>query len=183
MAKDDKATVNTVVPDGGVTTAEDAQKQAEQAVKLGDENVNKTGENIDGRKPDESEKPRPAVNRPTVPDVADETDESVSGPKLQDKSGMKYYVNRYFPSGSVLVRDPDEEDKTVFETLRFTSYYDMWKGDQVRVGYLATDNKNAFKILEEDENVEEISFSEYKLAMQGDNKRNKPLVRAPIAAS
>lgn len=163
-----------------VAKANDSQAQA--VLQAEGKDVNEQGERVDGRKPGESEKPRPAVNRPTVPEEAPVVEDDNEGGRgeLKDKSGVKYYVNRSYSAGSVTVRNDDGE---AVETVRFVPYFDTWKGDQVRVGYLATDNKNAQETLANDESVEEISFSEYKLALRGDGKRNQPLGRAPIPAS
>lgn len=175
-SKDDQP-VNDVVPEGAVTTSDEAKAQAEKAVELGENNVNAEGEHVDGRKPDESEKPRPVVNRPTVPDSVDESDVVNGVPKLKDEKGFKYFVNRNNAGASIMV---GEKAVNEIDVVRFTPYYDTWKGDQVRVGYLKTDNKRAIELCQEDPNCEEISFSDYRLALEGDGKRNQPLGRAPL---
>lgn len=81
-----------------------------------------------------------------------------------------------------MVKQPDGTEKQeVDEQATFTQYYDMWKGDVIRVGYLATDSKKIAELARADENVIEIKESEYKQAIEGD-KDNKPLERAPVPA-
>lgn len=165
-----------------VAKANDPQAQA--VLQAEGKDVNEQGERVDGRRPEESEKPRPAVNRPTLPEEAPQesvaSDDGGQG-ELKDKSGMKYYRNDFYSAASVLVRDEDGDG--VADEVRFVPYYDTYKGDQVRVGFLATDNKQAQETLKADPYAEEISFQDYKLALRGDGKRNQPLGRAPIPAS
>lgn len=81
-----------------------------------------------------------------------------------------------------MVKQADGTEKQeVDEQATFTQYYDTWKGDVIRVGYLATDSEKIAKAARADENVEEIKEKEYKQAVEGDAD-NRPLERAPVPA-
>lgn len=72
------------------------------------------------------------------------------------KSGSKFYVCRAHSQLSVQVGDEVVE--------RFVPYRERWQGEEVRVGYLATDNKDVQKRLAEDGNVEELSKADFEKA-------------------
>ena len=75
----------------------------------------------------------------------------------------KFYASREFAKLSVVVADADREKGEVApQTVDFVPYEEKWEGDKVYVGYLATDNEVAQKILANDQNVEEIDADEYK---------------------
>ena len=81
-----------------------------------------------------------------------------------------------------MVKQPDNSEKQeVAEEESFTQYYDTFKGDVVRVGYLRTESPAIAKLARSDENVEEIDEKEYNQAVDGD-KNNKALQRAPVPA-
>jgi len=58
----------------------------------------------------------------------------------------------------------------------FTQYYDTYKGDVIRVGYLASRSEQVAKLCKEDLNVESISEKEY-------NEAIKELRLAPVPAA
>lgn len=80
-------------------------------------------------------------------------------------SALKIYVKQ--PKDQL---DPSGEGA---EVVRFKPYYDTWKGDTIRVGYLAVEGADAIKIVSADPNVEEISQKEFETA-------TKELRPAPI---
>ena len=100
----------------------------------------------------------------------------------EKKSESYYFRNTRYSGLKVLIRGGEDllGAEGVKHTARFVPYYDTFKGDVVRVGYLATDRKDVAERCREDSGCEEISEKEYKLALEGDSK-NKPLRRAPIA--
>lgn len=54
------------------------------------------------------------------------------------------------------------------ETVRFKQYQEMWQGDEIRVGYLATDDIRAQRIAKADINVEEIEEEAFNQATDPD---------------
>lgn len=75
-----------------------------------------------------------------------------------------------------------KDDQEVAEQESFTQYYDTYKGDVVRVGYLRTESPKIAETLRNDANVEEIDEKEYSQAVEGD-KNHKPLAKAPVPAA
>lgn len=49
--------------------------------------------------------------------------------------------------------------------VRFSAYFDTHKGDRVKVGYLATDDKEVVEILSKDPSVEKIEKAEHDKAV------------------
>lgn len=77
---------------------------------------------------------------------------------------MNYYRTRI--SGlAVQVSPSDPENPIAPEVVRFQPVKERYQGDQVTVGYLATDDKRAIEILKTDGNVEVISKDDYNKAM------------------
>lgn len=76
-----------------------------------------------------------------------------------------------------LVKNPQtgKDEQEVDEQVTFTQYYDTWKGDVVRVGYLETTSEKIAKVCESDDNVVTIDEKEYKKAVD-------ELQRAPVPA-
>ena len=102
--------------------------------------------------------------------------------KKEEKKAVKYFRSTVAGLSVVVGYVGDENnDPTSVRLVRFTPYYDTWKGDRIKVGYLETDNKVAIEKLKAVYEVEEIDEAEYKKAVEGDAK-NKPLEKAPIAA-
>lgn len=76
-----------------------------------------------------------------------------------------------------MVKQPDNTEKQeVDHQETFTQYYDTWKGDVIRVGYLETTSDQIAKICEADGNVVTIDEKEYKDAVE-------KLDRAPVPAT
>lgn len=67
------------------------------------------------------------------------------------------------------------EQQVVDHQETFTQYYDVFKGDVKRVGYLATTDKRIADICESDDNVVTIDEKEY-------NKAIDELEKAPVPA-
>lgn len=59
------------------------------------------------------------------------------------------------------------------ERARFVPFFDTYKGDKVRVGYLETDDKDVIERLENDNTVESVSADEFK-------KETSKLELAPV---
>lgn len=76
-----------------------------------------------------------------------------------------------------MVKNPKtgEDEQQLDEQATFTQYYDTWKGDVIRVGYLKTESEKIAKIAESDDNVETITEKEYNDAVE-------KLRRAPVPA-
>lgn len=122
-------------------------------------------------------KAKTTPEEPTTAPVVDEEPKKAA-PK---KAETFYFRNTRYSGLSILIRGGEDELGAlgVEYTARFTPYYDTFKGDVVRVGYLATDRKDVADRCLADSSCEEISEKEYKIAVEGDEK-NKPLRRAPI---
>lgn len=76
-----------------------------------------------------------------------------------------------------LVKNPQtgKDEQEVDEQASFTQYYDTWKGDVIRVGYLETTSEKIAKVCESDDNVITIDEKEYNEAVQ-------KLEKAPVPA-
>jgi hypothetical protein len=72
---------------------------------------------------------------------------------------MRYYRTN-IAGLKVVVGSPEGNDVAP-QTVDFVQYSEMWQGDPVRVGYLATDNPVAQKHLKADNNVDEINEEAY----------------------
>lgn len=95
---------------------------------------------------------------------------------------VAYFRNPTYSGLTILVRggEPDAlGGEGVKEKARFTPYYDTFKGDVVRVGYLKTESADVIKRCREDSTCIEISEKEYVLATEGD-KDTPALEKAPI---
>jgi hypothetical protein len=79
------------------------------------------------------------------------------------KNVTKYYTSKVY--GLTLLKDGDPN-----KTLRFQPFFETYQGDNVRVGYVSTDDKDFIKLLDEDLSVEELTKSEYDKAT-GDKAR------------
>lgn len=77
-------------------------------------------------------------------------------------SKMKYYRSN-IAGLKVVVGDPEGND-IAHQTVQFTQYSEKWQGDNIRVGYLATDNAVAQKILKDDPNAVSITEEAYNQA-------------------
>lgn len=109
-------------------------------------------------------------------------DELKEDGKLPTKKATKFYFrNKHYSALTVLIRGGKDDlgHLGVEHKARFVPFYDTWKGDVVRVGYLETDRKDVADRCREDVTCEEIDEKEYNQAVVGDEK-NKPLRRAPI---
>lgn len=99
------------------------------------------------------------------------------------KAKTFFFKNTVYPGLEMQVQGKKknkdgEEVEFVAESARFTQYYDIFKGDVVRVGYLATESEAVAKRCADDVTCEEITEKEYKEATEGD----KALKRAPVPA-
>lgn len=90
------------------------------------------------------------------------------------KKAVAYYKNKQYSALYILVRD--KTGKKTVEQARFTPYFDTWKGDVVRVGYLATDSKAVASRCELDDTCESIDKKEYEEAVS-------TLQQAPVRAA
>lgn len=88
------------------------------------------------------------------------TKAKVSAPKV--KKEVKYFTSRLH--GLKVVINDQVADPTLVEYVRFTAVKEKFQGDNIKVGYLKTDNKIAISKLENDPNVSEISADEFKKA-------------------
>lgn len=81
------------------------------------------------------------------------------------KSAVKFFRSR-LNGLTVVLGNHKTLDPSELEIVRFVTRVELFQGDKVKVGYLATEDKRAHKILEADYNVEEISEKEYNTAME-----------------
>lgn len=79
------------------------------------------------------------------------------------KKAVKFYKTTVY--GLTVFKDGDKD-----KTLRFQPFFEMYQGDQVRVGYVSTDDKDFQKVLDEDLSVEEITDKEFEKATGKDAK-------------
>lgn len=104
-------------------------------------------------------------------------DAEVTAPAKKGKTF--YFRNTYFAGLCIQVQGHKENKATgekeqfVAEEATFTQYYDTWKGDVIRVGYLATTSEKIAARCEEDLTCESISEKEYNEAVE-------TLKRAPV---
>lgn len=74
----------------------------------------------------------------------------------------KYYKSR-IAGLSVVVGDP-LPDEVAPQLVQFQQYRERYQGDEIKVGYLETDNEVAQKALSKDFNVEEIKKEDFEKA-------------------
>lgn len=79
----------------------------------------------------------------------------------------KYYRTR-IAGLSVHTSEPKDGDVAPGRT-RFKPFLEKFQGDEVKVGYLATDDETAQKKLDQDINVEKIEKSDYEKATDTNN--------------
>lgn len=115
-----------------------------------------------------------------IADAAREDGEVVAKPQAK-KSKKYYFKNRQYSALSILIRGGEDFNGQlgVEHKARFEPFYDVWKGDVIRVGFLVTDREDVALRCREDSSCEEIDEKEYTQAVEGDSK-NKPLRKAPI---
>lgn len=104
--------------------------------------------------------------------MSEEVNEVVS----ENKKSKRYFKNEKTAGLSLIWQHPKDVALATpddYKYIRFTPYYDTFKGDRVMVGYLETDNKKAVDILLKDNNCIEIDAKEYK-------KATEELAKAPI---
>ena len=100
----------------------------------------------------------------------------------EDKTkNIGFFVSRKHAGLTVqvqkLVKNADGTTRQeVDEQATFTQYYDTYKGDVIRVGYLATTSAKIAAACAADENVEQIDEKEY-------NKAIEELRLAPVPAA
>ena len=99
--------------------------------------------------------------------------------KKPAKKEVKYFVNRLHSGGGFIVDPGDGQDPATQVKVRFTPFFDMWKGDTIKVGYLESDDPRVHKALENAQGVEEIKQSEYEKAVGKDGEKGE-LNRAPL---
>lgn len=97
------------------------------------------------------------------------------------KTEVAYFRNPVHSALNIIVQD-EKDPEVIAQSVRFTPYYDTWKGDTIRVGYLETGSKAVIERARNDSTCEEITEKEYKLAVEG-NEKNKPLRKAPTAVA
>lgn len=103
-------------------------------------------------------------------EVETKTDAPKEEPKKEVKKEEPKDSTKFFRSRlnglTVVLGGHKSTDPTDLETVVFATKVEMFQGDAVKFGYLATDDKRAHKILEGDYNVEEITEKEYNTAME-----------------
>lgn len=102
--------------------------------------------------------------------------EEVKKEVVEKKATKRFYKNEKIAGLSVIWQHPKDGATATpedYKYVRFTPYYDTYKGDRVMVGYLETDNKKVADILATDSSCIEIDAKEYE-------KATKELVKAPL---
>lgn len=111
-----------------------------------------------GKAQTDNNTPAEKTRRETVSPQADKkTNETeVDNTPVETSRGQKFFRSVAHSQLSVQVGDEI--------VARFKPYSETWQGDQRRVGYLATDDKEVIERLSTDGNVEEIEKSEFEKA-------------------
>jgi hypothetical protein len=104
----------------------------------------------------------------TDPKSPDEESKNVPKSNSVDTAYFKSKI-----SGLSVHFGPPEENQVAPQTERFTPYYEMFQGDQIKVGYLKTKNPIVIQKCRNDFNVEEIDKYEYKKATNSENPEVK----------
>lgn len=83
---------------------------------------------------------------------------------MADSDKTKYFKSRI--SGlEIVVGDPPEDKSSLdHEKVRFVPYREKFQGDNIKVGYLATDNARALEILATQPDVQEITKKDFDQA-------------------
>lgn len=81
------------------------------------------------------------------------------------KSKFVYYRSK-LAGLKTQVKGAVDNDPTTLEFVRFTPVKEKFQGDNIKVGYLKTDNAVAIKNFEGDGNVTIISKDEYEKAVK-----------------
>lgn len=108
-------------------------------------------------------------------------DKAMESIEVMKPKGAFYFKSPRFAGLTLqvqkMVKNPQtgKEEQEVDEQATFTQYYDTWKGDVIRVGYLMTESAKIAKLAESDDNVETITEKEYNEAVE-------KLRRAPVPA-
>ena len=126
------------------------------------------------------------INEVYIMAEAPKVTEEVKAPKAP-KAEKFYFRNAMYAGVKIQVQKMVENKATgkpeqeLDEELKFTQYYDTYKGDTIRVGYAVTESEKLAEACRADEYCEEIDEKEFTLAIEGDAK-HKPLVKAPVPA-
>jgi hypothetical protein len=85
-----------------------------------------------------------------------------------DMADTKYFRSRL--SGlEIVVGDPPKDGSSLdHEKVRFVPYRERYQGDNIKVGYLATDNAVALEKIKDIPDVEEISKKDFDTATGDD---------------
>lgn len=86
--------------------------------------------------------------------------------KEKNDKGLAYF--RTMVAGLKVVVGNIEAGEVAPPTVQFSQYREKFEGDNVRVGYLATDNEVAIDKLRADHQVEEIDSDDYAKATDPD---------------
>ena len=97
---------------------------------------------------------------------ADELKED--GKKATTKKEVAYFKSKISALTIVVKRPKDKLDPVGAgrKVVRFKPFYDTWKGDTIRVGFLEVEGKDAIKAVEADPNTEKIDKKDYEKAME-----------------
>lgn len=79
--------------------------------------------------------------------------------EAKKESGKSYFVCKKY-SGLTIKKEDGSK-------VRFTAYWDTFKGDQVRVGYLVTDDSEVVKRCESLDEVEKLTKDQYEKSIKG----------------
>ena len=84
------------------------------------------------------------------------------------KAEVAYFRSKISALTVVVKRPKDRLDPVGVgrEVVRFKPFYDTFKGDTIRVGYLTVEGKDAIKAVEADPNTEKIDKKDYEKAME-----------------
>lgn len=80
------------------------------------------------------------------------------------KKVTKFYRSNHF--GLTLYKEGDPT-----QSVRFQPFFEKFQGDDVRVGYLETDDAYFQGLLDADDHVTEIDEKEYRKSTEGDDVR------------
>lgn len=86
----------------------------------------------------------------------------------KDVQKVKYFRSK-IAGLSVVVDQTPAEGQIAPQIVKFTAYNERVFGDQIKVGYLATDNARAIELLSVDPSVEVITKKEYDASTDVEN--------------
>lgn len=103
-----------------------------------------------------------------VKEVASEVKQAQEDEKKSTKKEVAYFKSK-ISALKIYVKQPKDQLDPAgagAEVVRFKPFYDTWKGDTIRVGFLEVEGKDAIKAVDADPNTEKIDKKDFDKAME-----------------